>query len=198
MNPDFATSRWSQWKGCGRNLKMVPIPCCVSITMVTCLSQTPREWGWKRERDVVRYHFTVNYFKTWHTRKNYLAKIDWHVLLSQLGSWVPPEFLCSPLAPIVWWDSRWGCRSVTLQLQDPCQLIQSLPCPCWLRIYGLVNEHGAESRPKSQVFCQKGPKFASLQLILWRHDEANSIHLHTTRRESGLFSRETIAYMAFP
>lgn len=156
MNSDFETSRWGQWKGCrchgcGRNLKMVHNPCCVSITTVTCLRQRLSKWGRKRKRcSYWNFVFTVNNNKTWQTR----TKIDCHSLWPlrlQLGialvkRQAHPRHLCLwATLDIVWWDSRWGCRSVTLQqnrvpLFNPTSFIFVFfsTCPCGLNIYGLV------------------------------------------------------------
>lgn len=56
-----------------------------------------------------------------------------------------PRHLClwASFAPIVWHNSRWGCRSVTLQqnrvwLFNPIFLSFLSTSPCGLNIYGLV------------------------------------------------------------
>lgn len=106
------------------------------------------------------YRTVLNNNNTWQTRQKCLAKIDCHSLWplpSQLGialvkRQARPTHLClwASFAPIVSRNSRWGCRSVTLQ-QNRVGLFNPifLSClfsplfflstsPCGLNIYGLV------------------------------------------------------------
>ena len=156
MNPDFATSRWGQWKGCrchgrGRNLKMVHIPCCVSLTTVTCLRE--RTKAREKERDVST---EIDFLQLWTITTH--DKQERHIWTKSIAipfdhfppSWVLKQarsrHLClwaSFLSPIVWRNSRWGCRSVTLKsgyLTHSFFLVFSFLSTslCGLNIYGLV------------------------------------------------------------
>lgn len=122
MNPDFATSRWGQWKGCrchgcGRSLKMVHISCCVSITTVTCLRQRRSGWGRKREMELAEAQvWTITTYKQ---KIHFWQKLIAIHLTISLQFWLRDTLshLCiwAILASVVWCNSRWGCRSATLQ-----------------------------------------------------------------------------------
>lgn len=119
MHPDFATSRGGHWKGCrchgcGRSLKMVHIPCCVSITMVTCLRQT-EQGGGERCRDVATWSlfFPVR-------EKLTVTRVDRFpyqlgIALVKRDRISPHVCMWASFANTVWRNSRWGCRSVSLK-----------------------------------------------------------------------------------
>lgn len=187
MHPDFAISRGGHWKGCrchgcGRSLKMVHIPCCVSITMVTCLRQT-EQGGGERCRDVATWSlfFPVR-------EKLTVTRVDHFpyqlgIALVKRDRISPHVCIWASFANTVWRNSRWGCRSVSLKtffLSSSFLLSSSVSGVSW-------NQNETGSRPTYQVSRsrQKGPKFASLQLILWGDGEVNSNHIHTAVTEVG-------------
>lgn len=217
MNPHFATSRWGRWKGCrchgcGRSLKMDHIACCVSITTVTCLRGRLRKWGRKgKERNgywslyFFFYNTVMKNNNTWQTRQKCAGEINAFHFDHSPPSWaflwfkdrlIPDMSLWASLSPIVWCNSRWGCRSVTLQqhrvwLFNPIFLLLFFllllfsNSPCRLNIYGLVKPtwNRELTNISSVKVLSEGPKFASLQLILWGDGGANSNHPHTAGRE---------------
>lgn len=100
----------------------------------------------------------------------------------------PHVCISASFANTVWRNSRWGCRSVSLKtffLSSSFLLSSSVSGVSW-------NQNETGSRPTYQVSTsrQKGPKFASLQLILWGDGDVNSNHIHTAVREVGFFVLE--------
>lgn len=92
MHPDLAASRRGHWKGCAcygcrRSLKKVHIPCCVSITMVTCLRQTEQARGEKRRTDAATRSFWTTTTTHDKEEEKCLAEADCHSgLVRETGS----------------------------------------------------------------------------------------------------------------
>lgn len=125
-SPDCAGSRRGLGKGCtchavATDLKMVYIPCYVSITTLTCLRERLTKWRRKRHAATEILFAEQRWKRATHdVPGKHLAEVDCvpsdhiisnYVLLSLRHICASGHLFFSS----VWCNSRWGCSSVTLQ-----------------------------------------------------------------------------------
>lgn len=189
------------------DLKMVYIPCYVSITTLTCLRERLTKWRRKRHAATEILFAEQRWKRATHdVPGKHLAEVDCvpsdhiisnYVLLSLRHICASGHLFFSS----VWCNSRWGCSSVTLQQMRLrlCSIVQGFFFffgyrslffafqTLWAQ-YLWIGKTNMEwgSWPAYQVSrsCQKGPKFASLRLILWGNAAANSNHLRAVGEEA--------------